>query len=158
MYIYTHNTSICVLYIASDCHLLGVGVFDSFVCVTCRIYICDRMHSYVWHDALMCVTWHIPMCHMTVHHNPTRGRGGVYFQCVMSHVWLRFAWHGTFLCVTWLIQIDHHLHLLCWIIRIYVWIYIWAGIHTYVWIYICVCECIYVRICKQTDVSNMHVW
>jgi len=30
-----------------------------------RIYTCDRTHSYVWHDSIMCVTWLIHTCDMT---------------------------------------------------------------------------------------------
>ena len=35
---------------------------DSFICVTCLIHMRDKTHSYVWHDSCICVTWPIHMC------------------------------------------------------------------------------------------------
>ena len=33
--------------------------------MTWLIHMCDMTHSYIWHDAFICVTWRIYMCHMT---------------------------------------------------------------------------------------------
>jgi len=56
---------------------------DSFICATWLIHMCDLTHSYVWHDSFICVTWLIHMCDMT-------------------HSYVR---HDSFICVTWLIHI-----------------------------------------------------
>jgi len=62
---------------------------DAFICVTWLIHMCDMTHSYVWHDAFICVTWLIHMCDMTFH------------LCDMTH---SYVWHDSFICVTWLMQ------------------------------------------------------
>ena len=36
-------------------------VWHTFVCVTWLIHMCDKTHSYVWHDSFICVTWLIHM-------------------------------------------------------------------------------------------------
>jgi len=74
IWVYIHTPRICVLCIPHDVNI--------FVRVTWRMYMCDLLHSYAWHDAFACVmydkthfyvwydsfpnvTWLVPMFHMT---------------------------------------------------------------------------------------------
>jgi len=78
--------------------------YDSFICVTWLIHMCDMTHSYVCHDSFICVTWLIHMCDMTqsyVWHDS--------FICVtwLIHICDRtrsYVWHDSFICVTWLVK------------------------------------------------------
>ena len=54
-----------------------------FICVACRIHMCDMIYSSAWHDLFGCVTWLIHMCDMTY----------------------AYVWHDPFKCVTWLIHV-----------------------------------------------------
>jgi len=72
----------------SDCQMWH----DSFIRVTCLIYMCDMPYSYVWHDSFICVTWLIHTCDM-------------------PHL---YVWHALFICVTCL---DHK----CDMSHSYVW-------------------------------------
>jgi len=65
---------------------------DAFICVPWRIHMCDMTHSYVWHDAFICVTWRIHICDMT--HS--------------------YVWHDTFICVTWRIHMRDLTHSYVW--------------------------------------------
>jgi len=48
---------------------------DAFRCVTKWVFACDMMHSYVWHDSVICVTW---LVHTGVQH--------VAFTCATSRI------------------------------------------------------------------------
>jgi len=77
--------------------------FDSFICVTWLIRMCDMTHSYVWHDSFTCVTWLIHMCDMThsyVRHDTLICVTWHTHMCDMTH---SYVWHDSFICVTWLI-------------------------------------------------------
>jgi len=55
---------------------------DAFICVTWLVHMCDMTHSYVWHDSLICNTWRIHTCDMTY----------------------SYVCHDLFICVIWLNQ------------------------------------------------------
>ena len=77
-------------------------------------------HSYVWHDAFICVTWRIHVYDMhlsyVVVHMCDMGHSHMWhdaFMCVicwfiwMSHatyVWHECVWHDPSMCVSWLIH------------------------------------------------------
>jgi len=54
---------------------------DAFICVTWLMHMCDMTHAYLWHESFICVTWRIHMCDMT-----------------HSYVW-QVIWRNTFMCV-----------------------------------------------------------
>jgi len=66
--------------------------YDSFICVTGILYMCDTTHSYVWHDSSICVTWLIHMCDVT-------------------HLYVR---HEPFVCATWLVHTRGMTNLYMW--------------------------------------------
>jgi len=61
---------------------------DAFICVTWLIRVYDMTHSYAWHDSLICVTRLVDMCDMT--HS--------------------YVWHDSFVCVTWLMHMCDMTH------------------------------------------------
>jgi len=107
--------------------------------VTWLIRMCDMTHSYVWHDAFVCVTWRIRMCDMT--HSDVSCRSYVgraprdqnefaccrciklhllqqglirllpLHMCNMTHA---YVWHDSFECVTWLIGTCDMTHSYVW--------------------------------------------
>jgi len=60
-----------------------------------RIHVCGVTHTYVWHDACVCVVWLIYMCDKT--------RVCVWHDMTHSYVWhdVCVAWRDPFICVTW---------------------------------------------------------
>jgi len=92
--------------------------YDSFICVTWRIHICDMTHSYVWHVSFISATWHIhtgDMTHSYVWHDsftcenaaasshaPKRHVSG---SChthgwVTAHIWMPHVMHMNESCHT----------------------------------------------------------
>jgi len=74
---------------------------NAFICVTWLIHMCDMTHSYVWHDSFICVTW-------LIHHVMTLNSF-----CV---TWLFTVASSScaFICVTWLIHVrlfELHIHI-----------------------------------------------
>jgi len=70
-------------------------------CCTC--WICDMMHSYMWHNSLTCVTWLIVMRNMThyhVWHDSLPRVTGLITTCDMTY---HHVWHISLPHVTWLI-------------------------------------------------------
>jgi len=57
--------------------------YDSFICMTWFIHVCNMTRLYVWHASFICVTWLVHMCNMT-------------------HSYVR---HDSFTCVTWLLHV-----------------------------------------------------
>jgi len=71
-------------------------------------HVCDTIHSYVWHDSFICVTWLNHICDMT-HSYVTHTRTWTHSMCTCgtwepesSDIFL-YVWHDSFICVTWLI-------------------------------------------------------
>ena len=63
-----------------------------------------RLHSYVWHDSFICVTWCIHMCDMTrsyVRHDSFICATWLIYMCDMTH---SYVWRDSFMCVTWRIH------------------------------------------------------
>jgi len=72
--------------------------------------MCDMTHSYVWHDAFICVTWRIHMCDMThsyVWHDSRKRVTTLIHMCDMTH---SYVWHDSFICVTCLNYIRDMTH------------------------------------------------
>ena len=61
-------------------------------CIRAVNNMCDRAHSYVWHDSLECVTWLIHVCDMT--HS--------------------YVWHDSVIHMTWLIHTFDMTHSYVW--------------------------------------------
>ena len=79
---------------------------DSFIHVTWLIHIRDMAHPYMWHDSLIYVTWLIHMCHMTlpyVSHDAFICVTRLIHTCDMAHL---YVWHGWFTHVTRLIHMQ----------------------------------------------------
>ena len=76
-----------------------------FMCVTWLIHMCDKTHSYVWHDSFICVTWLIHMCDTTYSY--------VWRDSFICMTWLihmcdttySYVWRDSFIRVTWLIHV-----------------------------------------------------
>ena len=58
--------------------------------------MCDMLHSYVWHDPSIWVTWLIHMCDMT--------HSCAWHDSFMCDMTLSHVWHDPSICVTWLIH------------------------------------------------------
>jgi len=88
-----------------------ITVRDSFICVTCLIYICDMTHSDMWHDSFKCVTRLIHMCDMTHSYlsnsNSTQHSAWLIHMCDVTHSNLL---HTSFICVAWLIHMSDMTH------------------------------------------------
>jgi len=129
---------------------------DPLTCVTWRIHMCDKLHSYVshdsficvtairdsftcvtavfslyWrHDSFMCATWLIHMCDMTP---CTSLVTCLIYMCDMTQ---SYVWHDSFICVTWLNHMCDMTHLYVWhhsIICVTWLIYMCDITQSYVW-------------------------
>ena len=80
------------------------------------LHLCDMTHSYVWHDAFMCVTWLIHMCgttHSCVWHDSficwclsVSYRADIFHVCV-RHETHSYVWRDSFMCAACLIRLTH---------------------------------------------------
>jgi len=112
---------------ATDCNRLQQTTFCSFAgCALTQklspphlfsklyVYVCDMIHSCVWHDQFMCVTWPLHVCDMTpscVWHDPFMCVTWPIHVCDMTH---SCAWHDPFMCVTWPIHVRDMTHSCVW--------------------------------------------
>jgi len=101
----------------AHCYDDTTNAYDSCVCVTWLIHMCDITHSYVRHDSFIYVTWHMRDFGMTRscvrHYSCTCATWIVYMceSCVYA-TWLihvcdmthSYVWHDSFIRVTWLIH------------------------------------------------------
>ena len=108
-----------------------------------RIHVCGVTHTYVWHDACVCVVWLIYMCDKTrvcVWHDMTHSYVWhavcaawlIHIKCIaMTYLCM---WNGSFIYVTWLIHTRSHVicvHESC---DMYAWlIHTCHLIHVQVW-------------------------
>jgi len=78
-------------------------------------------HSYVWHEALLCVTWLICMCditHSCVWHETFPFVTWLVSICGMTHFYARYDW---VLCVIVLFLRETWIHPICDMTHSYVW-------------------------------------
>ena len=116
--------------------------YDSFLCVTCLVDMCDMTHSYVWHDSFTCVPWLLHMCDMTPAYSLPAS----------------FMWRDSFIYVTWLIHTRDMTHSCVWhdsFIFVTWLIYMCDMTHSYVWhdSFICVTWLMAakIRVCSRID-------
>jgi len=114
---------------------------DAFICVTWRIHMCDMTHSYVWQDAFICVTWRIHMCDMT--HS--------------------YVWHDAFICVTWRLHMCDMTHSYVWhdaFIRVisHVSLRVPWLIWTYDMTHSHICNELYIRLTVLHDLFRYETW
>jgi len=64
--------------------------YESFVCVTWLVYMCDMTHLYVWHDWLICT-----------HRGPLQKNSRYVFASVSDMIH-PYTCCDSFMCVTWL--------------------------------------------------------
>jgi len=83
-------------------------------------HVCDMTHSYVWHDSLISVPWHIHMRDMAHLH----------------------VWHDSFICVTRLIHMCDLTHSMR---GMYAYMHVCLYVCMYVCIYVCMHAGIYVH-------------
>ena len=97
--------------------------------VTCGITMCDMTHSYAWYDSFICLTWHIYICDIPLLGYVAWPRvTWLTHTCDTTH---SFVWHDVFIsavcpcldvwhdhvrrdsliCVTWLINLRDMTHL-----------------------------------------------
>ena len=92
--------------------------------VTWLIHIFYITHWYVWHDALICVTWRIHVCETWLID---------LFMCDNTH---SYGWHDSLICATWLIHMCDMTH---WnvrhdsLLRVTWLIHMCNMTHSYVW-------------------------
>ena len=112
---------------------------DAFICVTWHIYMCDMTHLYVWRDSFICVTWLIYMCDMT--HDVYERHDSFAWWCIHVSHW--YVWHDAFICVTWRI-------------------YMCDTTHSYVWHDAFTCVTWRIHMCDMThsygDMTHSYVW
>ena len=100
-----------------------VSWLDEFMCVTCFIHTCDMTHSYVRHDAwicvmtrrIMCATCFIDRCDMT--HSYVRHDAFICVKTRRIHVcdmFHSYMWHDSFIRVAWRIHMFAMIHLHVW--------------------------------------------
>jgi len=94
---------------------------DSFICVTWLIHMCDMTHSYVWHDSFICVTWCIHMCDMLCSHVRYEPFIRVTWPIHMFDFSHSYAWRVWFMCVTWRIHMCDMPHHMCGMMHSHVW-------------------------------------
>ena len=138
--------------------------YDSFICVTWLIHICDMTHTRCIHvgpyifmyrysysrSSFICVTWLIHMCKMTHSYvcdmTHTRciqmGPISLYINTIAlsRH---SYVWHDSFVCVTWLIPMCDMTHSMC------------DMTHSYVWHDSFICVNWLIHIC---DMTHSYVW
>jgi len=83
------------------CHTYMPHSYDSFICVTWLIHMCDMTHSYVWHDSFICdmTHWLRDMTHWCVRYDSS------IYVIWLIHMYAMtesYMWRDPFICVTWL--------------------------------------------------------
>jgi len=113
--------------------------------------MCDTIHSYVWHDSFLCVTWLIHMCDMTsiyVWH--------VSFMCCYKQL------PHAFICITYEVSHICHTYDMSHMCHTYEVSHIWSvtQIHTYVthmshmWYVTHMSH----KFTHMRDMSHLYVW
>jgi len=134
---------------------------DSLICLAWRIHMCDITPSYVWHDSLIRVTWLIDTCDVT---QP-------YVYSILSAIWRSHVWKDPSICaVRLLFFFWHELHardtnhpskwhdsILGVIWRLRVWKDQWIRVVRV----ICFCDMTFMRVTQtihHCDTTHRHVW
>ena len=105
---------------------------DAFICVTWLIHICDKTHSYIWHDSFIYVTWLMHICDMT--HSSMWHDSVKYVTCLIHVRRDSFAYRQRLVCI-----------------RVHTFAYVSIRVHT------CAYVCIRVVLLLWNDSFNWDV-
>jgi len=117
--------------------------YDSWICVTLLIYVCDVNDLYAWRDVCqsrVCVMWRMAAACASV-----RAHADLY-TCGVIHL---HVWRDEFTCVTWLIYMYNVTNANAWrescicatsLIHDCTHIYVYVYVHIYMYIYVYICK------------------